>query len=257
MPGWRIEPMQHNQVVFWAEPETFQIQETLYLEVRRKEGRVLSDTSVLALPNVSDNYPYAREWRWRSRSFERLQQYFHKRFLGQTQILDLGCGNGWMANQLANNPLYTVTAMDLNREELSQGARLFGRGNLRFVYGTVPFPALVTDTFDLIVLAASVQYFPDLPTLVQELRKRLNPGGEIHFVDSHFYPNLEAHTAAQARTRIYYTQAGVPDMAAFYHHHLMSEAVNLGAENLNSSLIVKLLQKSRWLAPFPWLRLKP
>lgn len=247
----------HNDaVIYWREPEPAARQESLYLELRRREGRVLTDDAVQLLPETARNSPHAREWRWRRRSFQRLQQYFYRRFPARAQILDLGCGNGWMANQLAKNPAWTITAMDLNEEELNQGARLFGRENLRIVYGSVPLPAGVSDTFDVIVLAASVQYFPDLSELVQALRNRLNPGGEIHFIDSHFYPGPAARAAAQARTKAYYTQAGVPDMTAFYHHHLMSEAMGLGAENLNSSLAIRLLQKFRWLAPFPWLRIK-
>lgn len=251
-----MDKKQKDAVIYWTVPDPAVRQEKLYLELRRKEGRILSDAAVQLLPETVRTSPHAREWRWRRRSFQRLQQYFYRRFPAHAQMLDLGCGNGWMAHHLAKNPAWTVTALDLNAEELAQGARLFSRENLRFVYGSVPLQADISDTFDVIVLAASVQYFPDLKELVQSLRNRLNPGGEIHFMDSHFYPDPEARAAARALTKAYYTQAGVPDMTAFYHHHLMSEAVSLGAENLNRGLIVRLLQKSRWLAPFPWLRIK-
>jgi len=172
------------------------------------------------------------------------------------RILDLGCGNGWMANKLAENSNWDVWAVDLNQVELEQGARLFGRENLRFAYADVLMGELPEKNFDVIVLAASVQYFQNLETLVVALRKLLNFNGAIHILDSPFYKKEVLRAAARQRTLGYYTQLGVPEMAEFYHHHLWSEAEKLGAENLNDTMIIKILQKMKWLAPFPWLRFR-
>lgn len=171
-----------------------------------------------------------------------------------TKILDLGCGNGWLANRLAENPKWKVYAVDLNQEELEQGARLFGRENLEFAYADVLQGELPENKFDVIVLAAAVQYFPDLDTLLTTLRKLLKANGEIHVFDSPFYKNEAEKTAARERTLAYYSDIGFPEMARFYHHHLWPEAQRLGAENLNDTWHVKLLQKTKQLAPFPWLR---
>jgi 2-polyprenyl-3-methyl-5-hydroxy-6-metoxy-1,4-benzoquinol methylase len=179
------------------------------------------------------------------------------------RILDLGCGNGWMSNRIAEHPGFEVFAIDLNREELEQGARCFQRENLQFLYADIlaleTNPEKARDglgNFDFIVLAAAVQYFPDLATLIQCLRKRLNTHGEIHVLDAPFYPNAEAQKAAQQRSLDYYTGLGVPEMAQFYHHHLWPEAEALGAQNLNATLKTRLLQRLKWLPPFPWLRFR-
>ncbi len=269
--------MAPQQVHFLSDPIPFLEKERLYLEVRRREGRVLNDEDVKMLPNASATSPYTQEWRWRKRSFLRLKRYLRHKTTQHLRILDLGCGNGWMANRLAENPDWSVIGMDLNVAELTQGARLFGRKNLQFVYAdllqnalleapgiasqhTIDAPGLPASgfpgAFDVIVLAASVQYFPNQESLVASLQALLNTGGEIHMIDSHFYPSKAAKAAARQRTLDYYTTAGVPEMADYYHHHLWPELQQLGAENLNKNLLISILQKTGYFAPFPWIRIR-
>ncbi len=248
---------EHSNIHFFSAPAPLREKERLYLEVRRREGRVFPDEVVRALPFVSKSNPYAKEWAWRRRSFERFREKLSESWQlsessARIRILDLGCGNGWLANWLAENPNWDVWAVDVNEEELAQGARLFGRANLRFVYAEILQGVLPGNHFDIIVLAASVQYFPDLENLIFSLKKCLKPGGEIHILDSPFYKNEEARKAAKWRTLEYYTQLGVPEMAAFYHHHLWADVERLGGEDLNNRLEIKFLQKIKWLAPLPW-----
>lgn len=279
----------YSKIHFLSDPAPFREKEQLYLEVRRREGRIFPDEVVQNLPFISKSNSYAKEWRWRRRSFQRFLSYCenlsapHFPLLeradsyrmtknvggnagnGNFRILDLGCGNGWMANRLAENPAFEVWAVDVNQQEMEQGTRLFGKENLHFVYAdllslvsrnSVPGDTPGTefrDTFDVAVLAASVQYFPDFAELVLVLKKCLKPGGEIHILDSPFYKNEMARAAAQQRTFEYYTKLGVPEMATFYHHHLWSDVENLGGINLNERLSIRLLQKIKWLAPFPWV----
>jgi len=259
-----------SKIHFFSDPVSFREKEKIYLEVRRREGRVFPDEVVRALPFISKSNPYAKEWVWRRRSFERFRKQLSESWqLSESsagiRILDLGCGNGWLANRLAENPSWDVWAVDVNEAELAQGARLFGRENLQFVYAdfvsrnAVPGGSLpgisFRDTFDLVVLAASVQYFPDLEQLIFSLKKCLKPGGEIHILDSPFYKNENEKEAARRRTLEYYTKLGVPEMATFYHHHLWSEVESLGGVDLDNRLGIKFLQKIKWLAPFPWIRL--
>ena len=258
--------MENAKVRFLSDPAHYREKERCYLEVRNREGRVLPDEEVLLLPNTLESNPYAREWALRRRSFSRLERYLARRSRGKRiRILDLGCGNGWMANRLAMRAQNDVWAADINERELSQGARLFGRENLHFVYadllsatGVPGYPGMpFRDTlFDFVILAASAQYFPDFPALVGALRNILNPSGEIHVTDSPFYKNEAERAAARRRTLAYYTRVGVPEMADYYYHHLWRDAKNAGAKNLNNRLTTKILQKSGLLAPFPWLVLR-
>ncbi len=252
--------MDKQKVHIISNPDSFQKKESLYLEVRRKEGRVLDDEFVMKLPDVSLSSPYAQEWRWRKRSFLRFRNYLLAQKKGTMRILDLGCGNGWMSNRLAENPEWDVTAVDLNKEELEQGTRLFGRENLRFLYADLVenkgqnLKAL--GKFQVIVMAASLQYFPNIAVLITCLSRILADRGEIHCIDSHFYPDKTAAAAAKQRTLDYYTGIEVPEMAAFYHHHLWPDIQGLGGENLNSGIWTKFQQKAGCLARFPWVRLR-
>jgi trans-aconitate methyltransferase len=229
---------------------------THYLEARLREARLLEDEVVKFLPDVSPQSPFYREWRMRKRSFQRFQTYLYARSSHPLQILDLGCGNGWMSNALAENPNWQVSAVDVNELELHQAKRLFHRPNLNFfemdlsLWPTNPFPS----PFDVIVLAASVQYFADLPALVGYLRTLLAPNGEIHVLDSPFYNNETLRAAARLRTIAYYQQLGVPEMAQYYYHHSYGDVLKAGGVDLNNSLKIKFLQKMKYLPPFPWIR---
>lgn len=245
--------MGRTGVEYLSDPTFFAEKEAVYLRVRGLEGRLLSDEQVTRLPFIPPS-PHAQEWRWRSRSFQRFRRFLLKKHGERPlRILDLGCGNGWMANRLAEQQQWDIWAVDLNAAELVQGARCFIRPNLRFVYADVMAGVLPQDYFDAVVLAAAAQYFPNLTALCAMLRKSLTSNGEIHVLDTHFYPNETAKAAARQRTADYYARLGVPEMTDFYHHHLLSEANAWGAKNLNDHWCTWWLQKTRWLAPFPWM----
>lgn len=248
--------MSARQVIYWSAPDAFQQQETLYLRARRAENRVPEDDWVRQLPHTPAGSTYHREWQMRKRSFHRFQRYLNRQFPSTMRLLDLGCGNGWMSNRLAENNQWEVWAVDVNAVEMEQGARLFGRQNLHFYYADILQNPLPDQHFQVIVLAASVQYFPDLKKLIQTLKKALLPGGEIHLIDSPLYPDATSRAAAADRTRSYFEKIGVPEMAAFYHHHWWEEVQALGGENLNKGLKIKILQKVKILPPFPWIRFR-
>ncbi|MEW6285489.1 MAG: class I SAM-dependent methyltransferase [Chloroflexota bacterium] len=193
----------------------------LYLRVREKEGRLYSDELVARLPSVPDGHPLANEWGARSASASRLTRYL-ARGPEPLLILDLGCGNGWLANYIAASG-HRVLGMDGNRLELRQAARVFlPNPNLHFLEADIfsaPFPF---DSFDVILLASVIQYFPDLPALLDLLLKYLKPRGEIHIIDSPLYSDAEIDTAKE-RTRAYYASLGFPEMAEHYFHHRFSE----------------------------------
>ncbi|MBK8966167.1 MAG: class I SAM-dependent methyltransferase [Saprospiraceae bacterium] len=249
---------------FLSDPAIFAAKTTAYLTVRERESRVLTDEQVLALPRFTPasehQKPHQREWQMRAHSFSRFWKYLHRRYAQKPlEILDLGCGNGWMALNLARRPDTNIWAVDVNLPELEQGARLAatsGLTNVRFVIADFLKNTIPEKKFDLVVLAASVQYFPDLSELHAALKRVLKPGGSVHIVDSPFYRSTEKQQAARAATRAYYTGIGVPEMADWYHHHLWQDVKKLGGKNLNSGMCARILQQVRWLPPFPWVIFK-
>jgi 2-polyprenyl-3-methyl-5-hydroxy-6-metoxy-1,4-benzoquinol methylase len=231
--------------------------EALYLAVREKEGRVWSDDQARRLPHPPPGSVFEKEWRLRRDTYCRYRKHLQKRY-GRIPVnmLDVGCGNGWMASLLASSGAGAVWGLDLNMPELEQADRLFAQPNLQFVYADLFVADLPRAYFHQITLAASVQYFPDLSKLMGRLMSLLRPDGEIHVLDSPFYPNETERKAARERTAAYYTTLGFPDMAAHYHHHLRADIEALGGKNLNAGWWQRLRQKTGIAAPFPWYLVK-
>lgn len=237
---------------YLSDPAPFMPQNEAYLALRAQEGRLLSDEAVRGLPFTAPVPALQREWTWRKRSFLRLRRYLSAQYGTQPlRVLDLGCGNGWMSNRLAEQPHWSVWAVDINEAELQQGDRLFARDNLAFVFADVLADALPANTFDLVVMAAAAQYFPDMARLRTALRRVLKSGGVAHCIDTPFYPDTAAQTAARRRSVEYYTGAGAPEMADYYFHHTWPA----GARRMDNALD-RLLQRVGYLGPFPWIALQ-
>jgi SAM-dependent methyltransferase len=294
-------------VFFLSEPSLFEEKERRYGEVRAREGRVYSDDVVRRLPRVAPGHPLAAEWAARADSLSRLLRYVSRRSHAQTtkhpernggrtlsgaersrrahaaplkgvrlrelSILDLGCGNGWLANHLALLAGVRVCGLDLNQRELTQAARVFVGADvgavvgadyirdddtrLKFLYADIFTVDLPVHIFDLVVLASVVQYFPDLPALLRRLLPLLAPGGELHILDSPLYDPLEIR-AAQERTRAYYAALGFPEMAADYHHHALSVLAPFRPTILYNPRALWNRAARKFGAarsPFPWIRI--
>jgi ubiquinone/menaquinone biosynthesis C-methylase UbiE len=226
----------------------------LYLKVRAKEGRIYPDEVAARLPDISASHPLAFEWRARAASSSRLVRYLSA--LGRPlAILEVGCGNGWLANQLAQLSTVNIWGLDRFSSELAQAGRVFQRANLAFLavdIFTAPFP---TQIFDTIVLASVIQYFPDLAVLIRALWPLLKPGGEIHLLDSPLYLDSEI-PAARQRTNAYYTALGFPEMAGHYHHHSTAALEAFSPRWLYRPNGINARLR-RWVgqsvSPFPWV----
>jgi len=198
----------------------------LYGRVRGSEQRILPDDLVRALPQVPPDHPHAAEWQVRATSMDRLLTD-----LGRAghplRVLDIGCGNGWLSARMARQG-HRVTALDQHRSELEQAARTHGPTAATWCLGDPRTASLPTAHFDRIVLAASLQYFNDLPALFERLATLLAREGEVHILDTVLYPDQDAAVAAMERTRAYYARLHAPDMARHYHAHTVQALAGLG-----------------------------
>jgi ubiquinone/menaquinone biosynthesis C-methylase UbiE len=227
--------------------------EKKYIITRSLENRLYTDEELMELPDIPASHTHYREWQIRKRSGRRLLHYLACKNKA-LDILEIGCGNGWLSHQLAEIPDTEVVGLDINFTELQQAARVFsGDPNLHFIHGDIRSGVLDDRRFDCIVFAASIQYFPYLKKILHFTLSLLEPGGEIHIIDTHFYRSGEIE-GAKRRTAAYYSSLGYPEMADFYFHHGSNDLRSFHHTLLYNPSAVqnKLFGKKD---PFPWIRI--
>ena len=231
--------------------------EDLYLKVREREKRVYSDKEVKLLPNTSSSNKHKEEWKLRKRSLHRFTNYIQK-FNDELNLLDVGSGNGWFSANVANGSHINIYALDVNKFELEQAARVFNFKNIYFIYGNIFDNIFEEHSYDIITLNSSIQYFDDLDKLIKRLIYFLKDEGEIHILDSPIY-NQNELAAAKDRTVRYYISNGFPEMAKHYHHHTFDEFKNFNYKILyDPKAVQNNLKKIFGLrnSPFPWISIK-
>jgi SAM-dependent methyltransferase len=238
--------------------------EQRYIALREKEQRLYTDGQVMRLPLINQDHPHYAEWQIRRHSSEKLVKEL-KKLNRPLKILELGCGNGWLSNKLAAIPHTSVTGFDINSAELQQAKRVFHlQQNLEFVSENPFYAAAVrrprltdpnlNDPYDIIIFAASIQYFPSLDTVISDALQHLAPHGFIHIIDSHFY-KPEDIPAAKQRTATHYNSLGFTDMSAHYFHHTLNTLKPFNFRILyNPHAAWNKLRKKK--APFPWICIK-
>ncbi|MGB5531204.1 MAG: class I SAM-dependent methyltransferase [Ignavibacteriaceae bacterium] len=229
--------------------------ESIYLKVRAKENRIYSADELEILPFASDSNPHKKEWNLRAKSFLRFKKYLKEK-KGNLNVLDLGCGNGWLSGQLAKMFTHNFYCIDVNFAELKQGKNTFKSDQIKFVYADIFTSEIPNSTFDIVILNASTQYFPDLKRLIHKLLAVIKNRGEIHIFDSPIYSETEVESAKQ-RTKDYYSSMSFSGMTNYYHHHIWKELSGFNYKVLYNPL--SFINKFNKLiindSPFPWIRL--
>lgn len=226
--------------------------EKKYIQIRALESRLYTDEELTRLPDILPEHPHYREWMVRKRFTGKLVHYLSLR-KANPEILEVGCGNGWLTHLLAEIPGSKVFGLDINFTELQQAARVFSNDpNLRFIHGDIRSGILETRQFDYILFPASMEYFPSLKKMLHLCQSYLKPGGEIHIVDTPFC-RLEEIKQQERKTYAYYTSFGYPEMAEYYYHHTLADLRPFHY----SILYNPRAMRNRFLKaknPYPWIR---
>ena len=229
----------------YTETEPWQAFTAAYLRVREKEGRVLSDAQLKNLPRFDGNAALQKEWGLRAHSAKKLLNILRKEFPNGANLLDVGCGNGWFTNSLAEAG-FNATGIDVNLPELEQAARVFKHPKLNYAFADV-FTWQPEETFDAVIISAVLQYFPSPKQLFKRLFETNPELRKIYIIDTQFYSEDEK-LQAKKRSENYYAQHSVAEMAQHYNHFSVED---LG-ENAKaiSSPKPKLIRKLIGGSPF-------
>ena len=217
-----------------------------YFSLRQKEYRLPDDELLKKVPDVPANHPHASAWKMRKVGLNKLLLALKNELPKGGTLLDIGCGNGWMSNRIAEAG-FEVTAIDVTLAELEQAHRVFARPGLRFAFADL-FTWQPDQSFNIALLASSIQYFAKPKELLEHLFA-VNPDMKTVFIsDSPFYSPREKSAAAK-RSQRYYTDLGYPEMAANYHHHSLYD---LGyPATIVSRAAPRLVRKLIGGSPFP------
>ncbi len=197
---------------------------SLYHAIRAKENRILTDEQVAKLPDGRGLWN-ATEWRIRAASADRLVWALNKQGK-ELRILEVGCGNGWLANYMKDRG-HVVLGIDPFTSELEQAARVFSNGPT-FARIDLFNPLLPSTYFDAVVFAASIQYFKDAQATITRSLELLRPTGSVHVLDTILYSNSHQAAEAIARSRTYYASNGAPEMATNYFAHRLKDLEGMG-----------------------------
>jgi SAM-dependent methyltransferase len=228
--------------------------EKAYITTRNLEGRLYSDEELLRLPDAPEGHAHYKEWKSRKWSGQSLQRYLARK-RRSLEILEIGCGNGWLSHLMADIRGADVTGLDINFTELQQAARVFNDApNLNFIHGDIRSDILEDRLFDCIIFSSTIEYFPFLKKIIHLSLTYLKPGGELHIIQSHlFYPGqIELE---RKRTLAYYTSLGYPEMADFYFHHNINDLRPFHYKWMyNPKAFGNKIWRNR--GPYPWIRIK-
>lgn len=187
-----------------------------YDAVRLREGWASEMPDYyLELPFRDLTGEHEHEWQLRAQSFRFLQNWLKKNYGSRNlRILDIGAGSGWMSRLLAEQ--HEVFALDVNAGPHGLAAVPVGQRRFMAAQAELERLPLAGNSFDLVIANASLHYTHDLAQVFKQVSNVLRPGGNLLVMDSPVYPTHEAARAAHERSRAYYAQQGVPELANNY-----------------------------------------
>jgi SAM-dependent methyltransferase len=159
---------------------------------RADEGYAFRGENLMALPYLRTG-PLARQWAVRAATFDAFVAHIAKPMLrsGPKDILDLGAGNGWLCNRVAQMG-HRAVALDIRDDDIDglAAAREFlsaKPGSFQCIcacFEDLPFERAC---FDVALFNASLHYARDLRRALTEAIRVTRSRGVLAILDSPFY----------------------------------------------------------------------
>lgn len=209
-----------------------------YETIREREGRGSNDPAFYrALPFRDLTGRFAEQWRIRAVTYaafvRRVLTPLQETLARPVRVLDVGAGNGWLCNRLAQLR-HVPVALDLLTnpfDGLGAGRHYsepFERVQAEF--DRLPFPE---GHFDLVVFNAALHYSENYETTLRESLRVLQPAGRLVVLDSPIYRNAESgQEMVRERERAFQQQFGLASDALSSEHFLTFDRLTQLGETL-------------------------
>jgi SAM-dependent methyltransferase/uncharacterized protein YbaR (Trm112 family) len=226
-----------------------------YEQVRQAEGWGGSDAAYYhSLPFVDRSGRYAAIWRIRAQSYRALQEQVLPPGTPPQRILDVGAGNGWLANRLAQAG-HRVAAVDLSVNGVDGlGTHHYYDGSYLPLQAEFDHLPLAEAQVDAIIFDGAFHYATDYERTLREALRTLQPDGRIVIMDSPLYRDgSSGRKMAQERQELFAAQFGIRGDALPHENYLTYERLAELEHTLSLQWkFIKPFYGWRW-AVRPWL----
>jgi SAM-dependent methyltransferase len=102
-----------------------------------------------------------------------------RHLLAGARILEIGCGGGGFAWQMADSGADSVVAQDYSTVAIERASSRYRRDNLTFEVGDIGAIRYPDRDFDVVISCETIEHVPDPQTAVSELARVLSPEGAL------------------------------------------------------------------------------
>ena len=197
-----------------------------YETIRQHEGRASHKAEFYeALPFEDLSGRYSADWHIRAVSFNALLERIVKPLETQLRrpliVLDLGAGNGWLSNRLAQRG-HSVAAIDLLTNTTDGlGAHRHYRATFTPIQAEFDHLPLAPRQADLIVFNGSLHFSTNFEATLNEAQRVLRPDGALVIMDSRIYRESECGRAmVREREAHFAREVGFPSNALPMENYL-------------------------------------
>lgn len=101
--------------------------------------------------------------------------FFVKRIQPEEQVLDIGCGYGSLAYDIAAKAKAHVVGIDLNPQNIEKARQKFGHPNIEYYVGDALGKDLPEKTFDVVVLSNVLEHLPERSEFLKKVQATIQP----------------------------------------------------------------------------------
>jgi SAM-dependent methyltransferase len=100
--------------------------------------------------------------------------FFTNRIQPEERVLDVGCGIGYLAFDVADKTGAFVLGVDINPNNISQALDHFSHPNIRYQVADIQ-KFLLEEHFDVIILSNVLEHLPDRPKFLRIMQTNFGP----------------------------------------------------------------------------------